>query len=82
MSDGAQPNAHVGTLVLSFERGVEPIRGWIETAPGIRRPFSGWLELMSALQEERRKGDARVGIAATTALALRESAPGPARDAS
>ena len=34
---------------LDLEPGVEPIRGWVTTTSG-RRAFSGYLELLAALE--------------------------------
>ena len=59
MLDNAQSGMPAETMTLFVEPGSEPIRGWIDSGSGPRRPFSGWLELMTLLHDEKAMADGR-----------------------
>jgi hypothetical protein len=44
-------------VILDVEREGVPIRGSLSTAPGVERPFHGWLELADALEAARGGSD-------------------------
>ena len=37
-------------LELDLRRGVDPIAGWLEATPGVRVPFTGYLEFLALLE--------------------------------
>jgi hypothetical protein len=56
------------TLVIELDLGAEPIAGRVLEAGSPARPFTGWMALVSAVEdarERRARGDVELAVAPT-----------------